>query len=168
MSDTQPSEPTTASVSEETPEVTEIAVTSPTGTLPADAPKPDIVESSEVGADDASSDSNIIVGDDGKIEIVGRRKTQKPFNVTLVGEQYRALPMKAFVAVDMAKKMGNIGDDTAKLEDMILNWMKAIFGRTQAPLIVERLKTPGDDLDLADIMDLIKALSQKATKNPTS
>jgi hypothetical protein len=105
--------------------------------------------------------------DDGIIRIEGVRKNIKPFNVELVGVQYRALPMKALVAVSMGKKMQEQGNDINKLMESLGTWVNALFGRKNGPAIMERLTDPADELDLPDVMEVIKQMTKKATANPT-
>lgn len=98
------------------------------------------------------------------IVIVGTPRTS--VNVTLVGRQYRALRPKALVAIDFGNKLKNAsgkdGDTLRELE----TWIGEIFGRHEVEGIMHRLHDKEDDLDLPDIMELIKVLMAKATGNP--
>lgn len=112
--------------------------------------------------------SELPAADDGIIRVEGARRTQKPANVELVGERYRALPMKALVALEIQKKFGDADGDPEKTIAVLERWLMSVFGRTQTPAIMNRLKDPADDLDLPDVMDLLQQLMARTTGNPTS
>jgi hypothetical protein len=124
-------------------------------------------EGSKDEDDDDEDEGNSYVDDKGVLVITASRDKKKPHNVLLVGVPYKALPMKALVAVEMGKRLEAADKDMDQVIVALTGWMAAIFGRTQAPQIMARLKDPNDDLDLPDVMEVIKALSKKATKNPT-
>jgi hypothetical protein len=100
------------------------------------------------------------------IDIPGTKRV--PFNVTLVGIGYRALPPKALISVAMGKKLQAAGSDIDKIISELEGWLSSIFGRKVSPDIMARLQDPDDDIDLKDIMELIKKLSEQATGNPTT
>lgn len=100
--------------------------------------------------------------------IVVDSKPKVPANVLLGGRPYRALPLKSLVLINMLRKLNTLDDDPAKMLDEMEHMISGVFGRKVAPSIMERLTDPEDDLDLPDVMIVIRELAKKATGNPTS
>lgn len=103
---------------------------------------------------------------DGPIRITPKKKA--PANVYLGDVPYKALPLKSLVLVDMQRQAGAIQDHPEKMLELFASWMNRIFGKTVGPQVLERLRDPEDDLDIPDILELIKVLAKRSTGNPTS
>lgn len=91
-----------------------------------------------------------------------------PANVLLGNRPYRVLPMKSLVLINMTVRLQDMGDDPARIYGELEKMVTQIFGRKTAPQIMSRLTDNEDDLDLPDIMALIRDLAKKSTRNPTS
>jgi len=93
---------------------------------------------------------------------------REPVNISLVGVEYRALPPKFLAAIDFGAKLKMDSDNINEMTEEIRGWLSGIFGKKSGALIYDRLKDSSDDLDLADIFEGIKLMTQKQTGNPTT
>jgi len=100
-----------------------------------------------------------------KIVIPGKPRTSH--NVELVGVDYRVFPPKALVAMDLQRQLTAAGDEPEKLVEALESLLALLFGRKVAPTVLDRLKDPEDDLELDDVMELIKHLLSRASGDDT-
>lgn len=103
-----------------------------------------------------------------KMEI--NAEPRKPFNLTLVGEEYMVFPPKTMMSMLLAKasKSSDGGTDVGQFYEGLSHWLTAAFGRKVAPKVIKRLEDPEDDLDIDHIMQLIEKMTEGATGNPTT
>lgn len=100
--------------------------------------------------------------------IVIDAEPRKAFPVQLVGEEYLVTPPKSTIALALARKAKEAGDDAGVVEDELHNWVRIAFGKKQATKVIARLADGDDDLDLPHIMQLMQKLAEAATGDPTS
>lgn len=100
--------------------------------------------------------------------IVIDAEPRKAFPVQLVGEEYLVTPPKSTVALALARKAKEAGDDAAVVEKELHNWVRIAFGKKQAVKVIARLADGDDDLDLPHIMQLMQKLAEAATGDPTT
>lgn len=92
----------------------------------------------------------------------------KPLTVTLGEKSYTVRPIKTTLGIAMAQRFQNVGKDLDKLNSGVDSVITTIFGKTDALKIKKRLEDPADDLDIPHIVDLMKALVERSTGNPTT
>ena len=95
-------------------------------------------------------------------------KSRKSIDVELVGSTYTVRPPKSSVAVFLAQALRNADDDAEKLLDGLSQWANVLFGRRTGEEVMERLDDPEDDLDIQDLVDLIQAVMEEGSGNPTT
>jgi hypothetical protein len=88
--------------------------------------------------------------------------------IDLVGVDYEITPPKAALAMAMAMNAKNAGEDPYALLDAISNWIRKAFGAEQAAAVLARMEDEDDLLDLPHIMQLMTAMIEKSTGDPTT
>lgn len=101
-------------------------------------------------------------------DIVIKGKPRKTLTVDLVGEEYKVRVPKASIAVFLAKDLQSSGDDPEALQESLGRWARVLFGKENGAKVVERMKSPADDLDITDLVDLITAVMEAGGGNPTT
>jgi hypothetical protein len=89
------------------------------------------------------------------------------FSVDLVGQRYQVRPPKTAVAMKFAQEAQESEDDVVKMATALRRWVRLAFGK-DADNIEARMDDPDDLLDLAHVLELMKALMEAVTENPTS
>lgn len=92
----------------------------------------------------------------------------KPITVSLAGEEYTVRPIKSSLGIALAQRFQGDQSDMAKFEKNIDQLVKIIFGKKDSAAIQKRLSDPEDLLDLPHIFNLLNALVEKASGNPTT
>lgn len=93
---------------------------------------------------------------------------RKAIIVDLVGVKYSIMPPKVSAALQLGMNSANPDPDQARqMFNDLDEWILVAFG-SEAPALHTRLKDPKDDLDLPHVMQLLKALVERTTANPTS
>lgn len=100
-----------------------------------------------------------------KIEITAT--PAHPIAVTLLGVDYTVRPLKGSLGVAMAQRFSGKNLTADKVGKEMTTLIKALFG-TDAPKITKRLNDPEDDLDYPHIVELMNAVMEANTGNPTS
>lgn len=95
-------------------------------------------------------------------------KTRKFIDVELVGTEYKVRPPKASVAVFLSQALKDAGEDAEKLIEALAKWNHVLFGKEVGSEVTKRLKSPTDDLDIPDIVELITAVMEESGGNPTT
>lgn len=94
-------------------------------------------------------------------------KPRKSIDVELVGTEYKVRPPKTAIAVFLSRSLQDAGDDTEALFEGLSKWCRVLFGKETGTQVMDRLKSPTDDLDIPDLTDLITAVMEEAGGNPT-
>lgn len=95
-------------------------------------------------------------------------KSRKSIDVELVGTKYKVRPPKTAIAVFLSRSLQDAGDDTEALFEGLSKWCRVLFGKETGSQVMDRLKSPTDDLDIPDLTDLITAVMEEAGGNPTT
>lgn len=95
-------------------------------------------------------------------------KSRKFIDVELVGTEYKVRPPKASVAVFLSQALKDAGEDAEKLIEALAKWNHVLFGKEVGSEVTKRLKSPTDDLDIPDIVELITAVMEESGGNPTT
>nr|DAY02384.1 MAG TPA: hypothetical protein [Caudoviricetes sp.] len=95
-------------------------------------------------------------------------KSRKFIDVELVGTEYKVRPPKASVAVFLSQALKDAGEDAEKLIEALAKWNHVLFGKEVGSEVTKRLKSPTDDLDIPDIIELITAVMEESGGNPTT
>lgn len=93
-------------------------------------------------------------------------KTRKTLTVELVGTEYTVRPPKASVAIFLSHSLRDAEEDAEKIMDSLSKWCHVLFGKETGAEVVKRLKSPSDDLDIPELMQLISAVMEEAGDNP--
>ena len=88
--------------------------------------------------------------------------------VNLVGVDYLLTTPKAVLGVNLGKAIKQKNDDPDAQLDALRKWLTAAGGKKQADAIMKRLADAEDLLDLKHIFQLINALVEDETENPTT
>lgn len=99
--------------------------------------------------------------------IVIEATARTPHSVELVGEEYLVTPPKSTLALALASRVAAAGEDPGKIREEVDIWVRLAFGRKQSAKVLERLEDADDDLDLPHIMQLMQALAEAATADPS-
>lgn len=100
--------------------------------------------------------------------IVIEADPREPFTVSLVGEEYLVTPPKSTIALALAARAKEAGEDGGKVREELDGWVRLAFGKKQAAKVIDRLDDAEDDLDLPHIMELMQKLAEAVTPDPTS
>ena len=87
--------------------------------------------------------------------------------VRLVGVEYTARPPKASLAISLLGDVKSANSDPEKLLDVLSAWLEMTFGTEVKDEINARLVDPGDRLDIPHVAELMRALTEQVTGNPT-
>lgn len=94
-------------------------------------------------------------------------------HVKLVGVEYDLMPPKVDFTLDLATEAGSLmgkGDDLSgvpALRELLNEWMQQAF-QEQYPALKARLKNAKDPIDFPHIVQLMRALIEAKSGNPTS
>lgn len=99
--------------------------------------------------------------------VSAKRSTRKAIKVHLVGEDYTIVPPKSSTMLKMALGAGDQADPKAQWA-LLENWVLKAFGEDEGNLVLDRLEDEDDDLDVDHLEELIEAVMERATRNPTS
>lgn len=91
----------------------------------------------------------------------------EPINVKINGEVYVCYPPKIATLMDA---MGLSEDDKATDADAVeslYKWVELAFGEEDANAILDRIEDPRDTLDVVHIGQIMQAVMEKDTGNPT-
>lgn len=92
---------------------------------------------------------------------------KKAVIVDLVEQRYTIKPPKSAMAVKLAVRAKQAGDDDpGAVMAAISEWVNIAFGAKAAPGVMERLEDPDDDLDIIHVMNLIEALVEVGAPTP--
>ncbi|HEY5841536.1 MAG TPA: hypothetical protein VIU87_08720 [Mycobacterium sp.] len=94
-------------------------------------------------------------------------KSREKITVDLVGTEYLVTPPKAMLGLAIAETGKNAGEDPHAMVEAMKDWVLAAFGRKEGPKVIARLSAPDDELDLAELMELMQELTKAATPDPT-
>jgi len=86
--------------------------------------------------------------------------------VHLVGETYLITPPKAAFALRMARAAEDFKDDVTKQMKIIDQWVDSAFG-PKADEIRARMDDGEDALDITHLIELLEAVVEVQTENPT-
>lgn len=93
---------------------------------------------------------------------------REPVPVTLVGMEYSIKPPKAALALKLAVRAKAAENDPGSMMEAVDQWIAIAFGKVGSKKIQARLESDEDDLDFPHIMQLMEALVEQTTGNPTS
>lgn len=92
---------------------------------------------------------------------------QSSLLVRLVGVEYTARPPKAALALSLLGDVKGANNDPEKLLDVLSAWLEMTFGTEVKDEINARLSDAGDRLDIPHVAELMRALTEQVTGNPT-
>jgi type IV pilus biogenesis protein CpaD/CtpE len=92
---------------------------------------------------------------------------QSTLPVRLVGVEYTARPPKAALALSLLGDVKGANNDPEKLLNILSSWLEMTFGTEVKDEINARLADPGDQLDIPHVAELMHALMEQVTGNPT-
>lgn len=101
------------------------------------------------------------------VEINIDAKPVEPIHVNLVGKGYEITPPKAALAMRMATEAKLFADDPSKMIEVLNAWIRRAFG-DKAEKIQRRLDDEDDALDIFHIMELMEAVTEAQTTDPTT
>lgn len=93
---------------------------------------------------------------------------REQFTVDLVGKEYLAKAPKSALGVKLGEQIKAANEDPQKMWDIIMDYIKIMFGPKQATAIEKRLESATDDLDIPHIMELVKKITEATTGDPTT
>lgn len=93
---------------------------------------------------------------------------REKITVDLVGHEYIVNPPKAMLGLAIAEAGKNAAEDPSAIVGAMNEWIIGAFGKKEGAKVIARMSAPDDDLDLAEIMDLMQQLSAAATPDPTT
>lgn len=88
--------------------------------------------------------------------------------VNLVGKDYVIQAPKSAFALKMGAAAKSAKDDPMKMLEGLYSWVDAAFTKKDATAVKKRLDSPTDDLDISHIVELMNAVVEHQTGNPTS
>lgn len=91
-------------------------------------------------------------------------------DIDLVGVRYKITPPKAGLAIQIARlSVDTSGQNTVKVLDLLDKWIDRAFGEEQAAAVRARMYEDDEDqLDLPHLIELVKAVMETQSGNPTS
>lgn len=95
-------------------------------------------------------------------------KTREAIPVRLVGKDYTLTTPKSYLAMMMAIRAKNVEQDPEKMMDAINEWLEGAFGKATSKAILKRLQDPADALDFPQITELMQAVMEMGTEDPTT
>lgn len=93
---------------------------------------------------------------------------RKHIAVDLVGKTYQVKPPKSALAMRVAMSAKQADDDPMVMVEGLERWTKAAFGEKTSEAVWARMDDPDDDLDIPHLMQLMEALMEITSGNPTS
>ena len=93
------------------------------------------------------------------------------FTVDLGGENYTARAPKSTVALTLSKALSgvDVAEEPEKALKVMEDLLKLIMPvEADSKRVIERLRSDDDDLDYPHVMQLVQALVERATGNPTT
>lgn len=101
-----------------------------------------------------------------KISIpVSKRPTT--IEVELGGEEYLCRPLKQVTVMALAGQLSGIQEDPSIAAKMTNTLVKLMFVKEDAEKVSARLKDPEDGLDFPQLIELMNAIVEDQTGNPT-
>lgn len=100
--------------------------------------------------------------------IVINAAEREEHTVSLVGVEYLVKAPKSTIALALAQRFSQAGEDVSKLVVELDIWIVAAFGKKQAAKVKSRLDDPSDELDIPQIVELMQKLVEVATGDPSS
>ena len=94
-------------------------------------------------------------------------KTVEAIPVLLVGQQYQITPPKTTLALTLARAAQNAEADPEPMFALLDDWLSAAFGEEVGREVLTRMYDPKDRLDFKQIMELVQAVLEYATQDPT-
>lgn len=91
-----------------------------------------------------------------------------PITLTLVGVEYTVRPIKGSLGISLSQKFQGDNSDMVKFDKSIKDLLRIMFGPEQAKEVQKRLNDSEDLLDLPHVFELLNALVEKASGNPTT
>lgn len=89
--------------------------------------------------------------------------------VDLVGVHYLVKAPKAVVAIKIGMRAKELQDeDPEELLKLLGEWVSMAFSKKDAAAVMKRLGDQDDDLDLNHIVQLVEAVIEVGSGNPTS
>lgn len=92
----------------------------------------------------------------------------KPISVDLGGTVYTVRPVKGSLGIALGANLKGLEGDGEKLLNAMNHIINIIFGKKDAQAVLERVNDPEDALDFTHIMELMNALVERSTGNPTT
>lgn len=92
----------------------------------------------------------------------------KPISVDLGDQRYTVRPVKGSLGIALGSRLQAVQGDAQKLKDTIEHIVGIIFGPSASVEIIERLEDSSDALDYSHVMELMNALIEKSSGNPTT
>jgi hypothetical protein len=93
---------------------------------------------------------------------------REPVKVDLVGQIYEVTPPKAALAMKLAVQAKTAQGDASLVEGAIFEWIDTAFTKADAKKIKARLSDQDDLLDYPHISQLIEALVEAGSANPST
>lgn len=103
---------------------------------------------------------------------------RKPIMVNLLGKPYKVMPLKAALAIEMARNSADLQKvkkdtkslvETLKLVDLVYDWLSMVMEKKDVDAIKNRLKDPKDGLDIDHLVTLLNMVTEVSVNaNPTT
>lgn len=100
-------------------------------------------------------------------EIVISAEAPDLIPVELVGQKYTVRPIKSSLGLQMAQQFNKKDQKPEDIAEALDSIIGTLFGK-EKPKIIKRLGDSEDLLDYVHIMELINALAERASGNPTT
>jgi hypothetical protein len=97
-----------------------------------------------------------------------KAKSRDAIPVDMAGVRYSLNPPKAALAMKLAVRAKTAGDDPTLVLEAVDEWLDKAFGKREANKVRKRLDDADDPLDTPDIMELMEAVIERASGNPTT
>lgn len=95
-------------------------------------------------------------------------KPRKEFTVDLVGQEILVKAPKSATAIAFSAAIEAAGENGAALLEEVKGFLKLILTKKDATKTIHRLEDPNDDLDVSEVMELVKGIMEEATGDPTT
>lgn len=115
-----------------------------------------------------SDDEEYAVVDNVQKHVAIVTEGRKKILISLIGVEYEITPPKTIVGLRMAIRAKAAADDPALMMEALDDWIVRAFGKVVAKTIQKRLESEDDDLDFQHITELMQAVVEQVTGNPTS
>lgn len=88
--------------------------------------------------------------------------------VKLVGTFYDVTPPKTALSMNMIGDMDKMKKEPKRVLKAVNSWIDSAFTEKDAKKVRDRLNDPRDLLDIDHISEMVKALMEAKTENPTT